>query len=135
MKLFYGVVKKEAGSAFGVEFPDVPGCFSAAESVDEVLSKACEALVCHLAGEEVPVASSVEAISKDYSADLKAGAFLIAVPYIELTSVQTRVNISLDTGALKAIDAAADMLALTRSAFMVEASRRMIEGRADLENN
>ena len=44
MQYFYAVVHKDEGSAFGVTFPDLPGCFSAADRIDEVLPNACEAL-------------------------------------------------------------------------------------------
>jgi hypothetical protein len=33
MKYFYAVVHKDEGSAFGVHFPDLPGCFSAADDL------------------------------------------------------------------------------------------------------
>ena len=70
--------------------------------------------------------SSVRARAAD---DLRAGAFLIAVPLIESTSRVVRANISLDKGTLDAIDAAAAARGLTRSAFLAEAARREIEGR------
>ncbi len=31
MKIFYGLVHKDNDSAFGITFPDAPGCFSAAD--------------------------------------------------------------------------------------------------------
>lgn len=51
-------------SVFGVVFPDVPGCFSAGDSMDEALENAKEALLLHLEelandGQLPPVASSV----------------------------------------------------------------------------
>ncbi|BAI95836.1 conserved hypothetical protein [Sphingobium indicum UT26S] len=44
MKYFYAVVHKDADSAFGVSFPDLPGCFSAADRLEDVLPNAVEAL-------------------------------------------------------------------------------------------
>jgi len=98
MQIFYGLVNKDTGSAYGVEFPDVPGCFSAADNSEELLANACDALLCHLDGEDLPEASSVDTIRKRCSAELKAGAFLLAVPYIETEEKQTRANISMDVG-------------------------------------
>jgi len=129
MRIFYGLVNKDAGSAYGVEFPDVPGCFSAADDSDQLLPNACDALLCHLEGEELPEASDVDAIREKCGAELEAGAFLLAVPYIETTEKQTRANISLDTGELRAIDAAASDRNMSRSAFIVHSTKREIEGR------
>ena len=44
MTYYIGLVHKEKDSAFGVQFPDVPGCFSAADDMDHVVSNATEAL-------------------------------------------------------------------------------------------
>jgi predicted RNase H-like HicB family nuclease len=44
MTYYIGLVHKETGSAFGVQFPDVPGCFSASDDMDHVMSNATEAL-------------------------------------------------------------------------------------------
>jgi hypothetical protein len=53
---------------------------------------------------------------------------LIAVPYVRRTSRQHRVNISLDTGTLDAIDTAAKAMSLTRSAFIAQAAANEIRG-------
>jgi len=44
MKYFYALVHKDDDSAFGVTFPDLPGCFSAADRIEDVVPNACEAL-------------------------------------------------------------------------------------------
>lgn len=53
-----------AEHAFGVVVPDVPGCFSAGDTLDEALTNAREAIEFHLEGlaednAEIPVARSV----------------------------------------------------------------------------
>jgi len=130
MKYFYAVVHKDADSAFGVEFPDLPGCFSAADEVEQLVPNACEAL--ELWFEDQPediVPSSLEAVRERVAADLAAGAFLISVPHIRRTGRQVRANISLDRGMLDAIDRAAADRNLTRSAFLADAARNEIEQR------
>jgi len=129
MKYFYGVVHKDPDSAFGVHFPDLPGCFSAADELDDVLPNAVEAL--ELWFEDAPEVEgrAIEAIKEAVVADLAEGAFLLAVPYIRSTGRLVRANISLDRGTLDAIDAAAALRQLTRSAFLAEAARNEIEGR------
>ena len=44
MKPYIGLVHKDGESAYGVAFPDAPGCFSAADSLDEVFANAEQAL-------------------------------------------------------------------------------------------
>jgi predicted RNase H-like HicB family nuclease len=44
MKPYTGIVHKDADSAYGISFPDAPGCFSAADEMDELFAMAEEAL-------------------------------------------------------------------------------------------
>ena len=44
MKHFVGIVHQDPGSAYGIQFPDVPGCFSAADDLDDLPARAREAL-------------------------------------------------------------------------------------------
>jgi predicted RNase H-like HicB family nuclease len=44
MKPYIGLVSKNAESAYGIVFPDAPGCFSAADTMDELFAMASEAL-------------------------------------------------------------------------------------------
>jgi predicted RNase H-like HicB family nuclease len=41
---------KDPDSDYGVTVPDLPGCFSAGETVKEALANAKEAIECHLEG-------------------------------------------------------------------------------------
>jgi len=129
MKYFYAIVHKDAVSAFGVRFPDLPGCFSAADDMDDVLPNATEAMELWLEDQPEPAASSVVTIRDQAADDLAEGAFLIAVPRMTVSGKQTRVNLSLDMGTLAAIDSAAAARKLTRSAFLAEAARNEIQGR------
>jgi predicted RNase H-like HicB family nuclease len=44
VKPYIGLVSKDADSAYGIVFPDAPGCFSAADTIDDVFTMAAEAL-------------------------------------------------------------------------------------------
>lgn len=44
MRPYIGLVHKDPDSAYGITFPDAPGCFSAADDLDELFVKAEEAL-------------------------------------------------------------------------------------------
>lgn len=129
MTIYQAIVHKDADSAYGVHFPDLPGCFSAADDLDEILANASEAVILYLEGEAAPVPSKLEDIRIAAAEDLAEGAFLLAVPYSPVQGRPTRVNISLDRGILDAIDSAASIRKLTRSAFLAEAARNEIEGR------
>ncbi len=130
MRHYIGVVHQDGDSAFGVHFPDVPGCFSAADDFDDLLANASEALALHLEGEALPAARSLEAIREDaeVSRDLSEGAFLLAVPVIRLSGRTTKANITMDAGLLAAVDATARKRGLTRSAFLADLARREIAG-------
>lgn len=129
MKYFYAVVHKDPDSAYGVHFPDLPGCFSAADELDDVLSNATEAMELWLEDEAEPEPSSLGTVREVAAGDLAEGAFILAVPRMTVSGKLTRVNLSLDRGTLVAIDAAAGARKLTRSAFLTEAARNEIQGR------
>ena len=59
MPTYIAVVNQEPESAFGVYFPDVPGCFSAADDLADLPGSAQEALALHLEGEAQPPARSL----------------------------------------------------------------------------
>lgn len=127
MKYFYALVHKDADSAFGVQFPDLPGCFSAADELEDVLPNACEALELWFEDAEEVEPMRLDQIQARVAAELADGAFIVAVPQIRQTGRLVRANISLDRGMLDAIDKAAGERSLTRSAFLADAARKVIE--------
>ena len=127
MKYFYALVRKDADSAFGIEFPDLPGCFSAADEIEDVLPNACEALELWFEDEPEVMPMRLDQIRNLVLDDLAAGAFIVAIPLIRQTGKLVRANISLDRGMLDAIDKAAAERRLTRSAFLADAARKAIE--------
>ncbi len=82
MTHYIALVHKDTDSAFGVQFPDVPGCYSAADDMADLICNATEAL--SLWGEDAPMpkARSIDALKRDKSIkrDLAEGAFLLSVP-------------------------------------------------------
>lgn len=129
MKYFHALVHKDADSAFGVTFPDLPGCFSAADDVQDILPNAVEALDLWFEDQPAVDPLPIDQVRDMVADDLAEGAFLIAVPFITQTGRAARINLSLDRGMVEAIDAAATARKLTRSAFMAQAARNEIEGR------
>ena len=41
---YVAVIDKDPDSAYGIQFPEVPGCFSAADTFEEIVPNAIEAL-------------------------------------------------------------------------------------------
>ncbi len=123
---YVAVIDKDAGSAYGVRFPDVPGCFSAADAFDEIIPNAIEALSLFFEDREIVPARSIEAVREEVAEDLAAGAVLMMIPHIADRRRVVRVNLSLDKGLLDTLDEAARARGMTRSAFVVKAAAREI---------
>ncbi len=81
MSIYFAVVHKDRGSAYGIRFPDVPGCFSAADKPHEIIAKAKEALALWQEGDPLPEPGSIEDVAESAKDDLAAGAFIVAVPF------------------------------------------------------
>jgi len=130
MRYYIGVVHQDGDSAYGIHFPDVPGCFSAADDMNDLLMNASEALSLHLEDETLPDARTLDAVRADdnVAKDLREGAFLLAVPFIQLSGRTAKANITIDAGLLSAVDRVAKERGLTRSAFLADLARREITG-------
>jgi predicted RNase H-like HicB family nuclease len=131
MKTYFAIVEKDRDSAFGIRFPDIPGCFSAADEQQDVMANAVEALQLWAEDMPLPDASSHETIVKrtDVKEALAMGGYLISVPLIDNDSAVVRANVTFERGVLRAIDAAARERGLTRSAFLSSAARKEIEAK------
>ena len=123
---FVAVIDKDPDSAFGIRFPEVPGCFSAADRFDDILPNAIEALALYLEDGEAGEARGLEAVREEAAGDIAAGAFLMLVPHVPERRRTVRVNLSLDKGLLDTLDEAARMRGMTRSSFVAKAAAREI---------
>ena len=123
---YVAVIDKDEGSAYGVRFPDVPGCFSAADTLDEIVPNAIEALALFFEDREIIPARGIEAVREEVAEDLAAGAVLMMIPHIADLRRVVRVNLSLNKGLLDTLDEAARTRGMTRSAFVAKAATREI---------
>ena len=98
MKTYFAVVDKDQNSAYGMWFPDVPGCFSASDREEDIVKNAIEALLLHLEGEEHPAARQVYEVACDpaVAQELASGSYLISIPLVTTKHRTVRVNLSLD---------------------------------------
>jgi DNA end-binding protein Ku len=115
------------GGAYGVSFPDFPGCTTVANDLDSAIAKAGEVLAFHAEGlaEDGPLPrprnlSELES-DPDFCEDAK-DALLVLVPY-EPPTRAVRINITLEESLLARIDRAADAASETRSGYLASAAR------------
>ncbi len=128
---YLALIHRDKKSAWGISFPDLQGCFSAADDEDDIITNAMEALELYAEDfDALPAPRSVGAITSDayVAGELAQGAYLMSIPFIRNTQRTTRVNITLSKGLLDAIDAEASRRKLTRSGFIAQASEREIVG-------
>jgi predicted RNase H-like HicB family nuclease len=58
-------IHKDENSSYGVIVPDLPGCYSAGDTIEEAIQNAHEAIECHIEGllldsESIPLKKPVE---------------------------------------------------------------------------
>ena len=125
---YIALIRKEADSDYGVEFPDLPGCVTAGVTLDEAAAMAREALALHLEGmaeegEPRPEPSSLEDVTM-LAASAGAVPILVAAPRLKGRTV--RINVTMDENLLTEIDDAAGTGA--RSRFLAQAARAALRG-------
>jgi predicted RNase H-like HicB family nuclease len=82
MVSYVALVHKEKGTSYGVSFPDVPGCISTGDTLEEALANAADALAWHISamrqdGDPLPETRSRATIQNDktLSDDISGAAF------------------------------------------------------------
>ena len=75
MRLFTGIIHHDEGSAYGITFPDAPGCFAAADDFAGAIAAGAEALALWFEDQPLVEPSPPEATDP-------AGGTLVAVPYV-----------------------------------------------------
>jgi predicted RNase H-like HicB family nuclease len=130
MNYFAAIVEQDDGSAFGLAFPDLPGCFSAADTWEDLPRMATEALDLWFEDQPMVTARSLADLRAmpEVAEAMARGASLIMIPYVPADGAQVRANISLDRGLLRAIDATAKARRMTRSSFLAALARREMTG-------
>lgn len=118
-------------TAWGVVVPDLPGCFSAGDTLEEAIIQAEEAVTAWIEvalddGQDIPTPSHIEALR---AAHPEFEGWLWALVKIDPAMLDTtveRVNISLPRRVLRRLDARARTAGETRSGFI---ARMAVEGR------
>lgn len=118
----------DAKHAWGVTVPDLPGCFSAGDTLDEALDNAREAILLHVEGliddgAPIPDASSIEKFraKRDFKGHVWA---LVEVDLSQLEDTTERINITLPRRVLRRLDAAAHAAGESRSGYIAHLALR-----------
>ena len=123
MKFPIAIEVGTANTAWGVVVPDLPGCFSAADSgIDEAIENAKEAIELWIEtaldlGQDIPMPSSITALQK--RREFKGWVWAVVEIDLALLSDDIeRVNITLPKRVLARLDAKAKKSGETRSGYI-----------------
>jgi predicted RNase H-like HicB family nuclease len=115
----------ETGSdsaAFGIVVPDLPGCFSAGDTIDQAMGNAEEAIDLWIeaaldAGQEIPAPSTLDAIQA--RPEFAGWAFgVVTIDPAALDDRIERVNITIPRRVLYRLDQRAKAAGETRSGYI-----------------
>ena len=124
MAYYIGIIGGEK-DVWGVRIPDLPGCHGGGPTSDAAVADAISAAsewAAYMIANGFPVnpPRDRKAIVSDPEWFFDAASeSTVLIPLIVNRNKPVKANISLDSGALDAIDAAAKRLGLTRSNFIV----------------
>lgn len=119
-------IHKDENSAYGVIVPDLPGCFSAGDTIEEAIHNSHEAIECHIEGlllsnEFLPLKKSIDEHLED--PDFENGVLaIVEIDISKISGKTTRINVSLPERFLKQIDEFTQQHGGNRSGFLVDAA-------------
>ena len=124
------VIHKDSDSDYGISIPDLPGCFSAGETIEEALENAKEAILCHVEGlldsnDPIPEPQDIDAHRK--RKEYKNGIWsIVGVDLSELSGKAKRVNVTIPERILGQLDSYAKQKGETRSGLLATAAMEYI---------
>lgn len=124
---FIVVLHTDDGQRYGVTVPDLPGCFSAGDGLDDALESVREAIDLHVEtliedGADIPRTGTLTAhqANPDYAGGVWA---VVDVPVEKYLGPADKINITVPRMVLNRIDEYAKKHGQSRSGFMVETAR------------
>lgn len=117
---------------YGVVFPDLPGCASSGDTIEQAYEHAFEALALHIEGmnEEglpLPEPTPFNASLPHWLTDVAGRVERTVLVPVKVPGRAVRVSITMDKGLLGRLDAEAAASGDTRSGYIAEAVRRRME--------
>ena len=118
-------IHKDNGTEYGVTVPDLPGCFSAGDTLEDAIISANEAIACHIEGllmdgEPIPEQAPIEFHRAREAGDPTWA--LVSVDVSGLSSATRRVNVSMPARVLAIVDEAAARAGESRSGLLARAA-------------
>lgn len=137
MSSYFAAVYTAEEGGFFAEFPDLPGCLTQAESLEELDAMLRDALFVFIDGlnelGEEPAAPRGHAdVLKEVEAEGEADFQFLTLVAAPDKVKRIRVNISVVDTDLAIIDAAAAKRGLDRSGLLVQAAKRVAAGECEL---
>ena len=131
MKFIIAIEPGTQTSAWGVAVPDLPGCFSAGDSLDEAMDNARQAIDQHVEimiedGAPIPRARSLAVLQADAAIAGWVWA-VVDVPVEKYLGPAEKINITVPRLVLARIDEYAKSQGISRSGFLVEAARAAMQ--------
>lgn len=124
------VIHKEKDSAYGVTVPDIPGCFSAGDTIDEAMENVREAIYAHLelvTTNDGDIADAHPIEEHQANPDFAGGTWaLVDVDIDDLLGPAERVNVTIPRRVLQKIDTAATFLHMNRSSLLTKGALDLI---------
>jgi len=117
-------VQHDDGSAWSGEFPDLGGCFTAADDLQDLPAAAQEAVTAHYGADNEPIPAPSTPDRWQQHPDYQGGFWLMVdIDLARIRPVRSvRLNISLPQPLLSQIDACALQRGQSRSAFLASAA-------------
>lgn len=116
------------GTAYGVTVPDLPGCFSAGDTLDAAIDAAREAIDAHcelLAEEGVDIAPALPLAQHQANVELGGAVWAVVDVAVErYFGPAEKINITVPGRVLARIDAYAKRQGESRSGFLVRAAQQ-----------
>lgn len=121
---YYPAIIERSADGFGVFFPDLPGCTSAGDTLQQAARNAEEALQAHIElsvehGETLPEPSELDTLPLDPDVAETARVLVRA----EMPGKSVRINVTLPEGLLAEADHYARRMGFTRSGLLAQAVR------------
>jgi predicted RNase H-like HicB family nuclease len=127
---FVLVLHTDDGTSYGVTVPDLPGCFSHGNSLDEAIESAKEAIDFHLEGliemgSEIPPQLSITAhrTNPDFADGIWS---VVDVDIRRFEGKSEKINITLPKRLIVQIDTCAKARGKSRSGFLADAARNAL---------
>ncbi|MDR2213310.1 MAG: type II toxin-antitoxin system HicB family antitoxin [Pseudomonadales bacterium] len=127
--MFYPLyVHHDEGSSYGGTFPDIPGCFTAADALADLPRMAQEAVEVHFEGEDMDIPAASDIAQWQAHPDYQGGFWLLVdIDLSKVNAKPLRLNVSLPANLVQNIDRYAQAHHMTRSGFLAAAARAAME--------